>query len=52
MQAAVCGLKLGFGCVAIEDEFGEVGPQDYLRERFALTAEHIAAEVRRAVKQC
>ena len=51
VQAAVCGLKLGFGCVAIEDEFGEVGPQDYLRERFALTAEHIAAEVRRAVKQ-
>ncbi len=29
------------GCVAVEDEFGEVGPQDYLRTRFALTDEHI-----------
>ena len=32
--------------VAIEDEFGEVGPQDYLRKRFDLTAEHIARTVR------
>ena len=31
------------GYVAVEDEFGEVGPQDYLEKRFALTAEHIAA---------
>ena len=37
------------GCVAVEDEFGEVGPQDYLQKRFGLTAEHIAAEVRAAV---
>lgn len=51
VQAVVCGLKIGFGYVAVEDEYGEVGPQDYLRERFALTAEHIAAEVRRAAKQ-
>ena len=51
VQAAVCGLKIGFGCVAVGDEYGEVGPQEYLRERFALTAEHIAAEVRRAAKQ-
>ncbi len=29
------------GYVAVEDEFGEVGPQDYLRKRFDLTDEHI-----------
>lgn len=28
-------------CVAVEDEYGEVGPQDYLEQRFSLTAEHI-----------
>ena len=33
------------GYVAIEDEFGEVGPQDYLRQRFDLTAEHIVRQV-------
>ena len=29
--------------VAVEDSFGEVGPQKYLEERFGLTAQHIAA---------
>lgn len=29
------------GYVAVEDEFGEVGPVDYLAERFGLTVEHI-----------
>ena len=33
-------------CVAVEDEFGEVGPQSYLQERFGLTAEHIVSQVR------
>ena len=32
-------------CVAVEDEFGEVGPQGYLQKRFGLTAEHIAEQV-------
>jgi transketolase len=27
--------------VGVEDMFGEVGPVDYLAERFGLTAEHI-----------
>ena len=27
--------------VAVNDEFGEVGPQDYLQKRFGLTADHI-----------
>ena len=31
-------------CVAVEDEFGEVGPQGYLQKRFGLTAEHIAQQ--------
>lgn len=37
------------GRVAIEDEFGEVGPQTYLRERFDLTAEHIARVVKETI---
>lgn len=35
--------------VGVQDEFGEVGPVDYLRERFGLTAEHIAEAVRKAI---
>ena len=46
VQNAICGLSAKFGAVAIEDEFGEVGPQDYLRERFALTDEHIVQVVK------
>ncbi len=41
VQDAVCGMALKFGYVAVEDEFGEVGPQDYLRKRFDLTSDHI-----------
>ena len=37
------------GCVAVEDEFGEVGPQGYLQKRFGLTAEHIIAEAKAAI---
>ena len=33
-------------CVAVEDEFGEVGTQGYLQERFGLTAAHIEAQVK------
>ncbi|MGN0985671.1 MAG: transketolase family protein [Candidatus Enterenecus sp.] len=33
-------------CVAVEDQFGEVGPQGYLQERFGLTAEHIVSQVK------
>ena len=36
------------GYVAVEDRFGEVGPQDYLRSVFDLTDDHIVREV----KQC
>ena len=35
--------------VGVQDEFGEVGPVDYLRERFGLTKENISAAVHRAI---
>ncbi len=38
------------GYVAVEDEFGEVGPQEYLEERFGLTPERIVEEVRKTGK--
>ena len=37
------------GHVAVEDEFGEVGPVDYLAQRFGLTPEHIVAEVEKVI---
>jgi transketolase len=37
--------------VAVEDEFGEVGPQDYLQKRFGLTADHIVEKVKAVVKR-
>ena len=35
--------------VGVQDEFGEVGPQDYLMERFGLTAETIVKKAKKAV---
>lgn len=35
--------------VGVEDEFGEVGMEDFLRRRFDLTAEHIVRAVRAAM---
>lgn len=35
--------------VAVEDEYGEVGPQDYLEERFKLTSAHIIEKVKAAI---
>lgn len=37
------------GYVAVEDEFGEVGPQSYLRERFGLTDGHIVRAVKETI---
>ncbi len=37
--------------VAVEDEYGEVGPQDYLEERFGLTAEHIVKKVKKVIER-
>ena len=38
-----CRLKR----IGVEDEFGEVGTQEYLQERFKLTAGHIVSEVKK-----
>jgi len=35
--------------VGVEDEFGEVGTEDFLRERFRLTAEHIVEKALKAI---
>jgi len=35
--------------VGVQDEFGEVGPVSYLRERFGLTSENIAAAVEKVL---
>lgn len=40
-EALAAHYPVPAACVAVEDEFGEVGPQDYLQQRFGLTAEHI-----------
>ena len=45
--AAKCPTPVEY--VAVEDEFGEVGPQDYLEKRFGLTPEHIVEKVKAAV---
>lgn len=41
VSEALIGTPCKFHYVAVEDEFGEVGPQEYLRERFDLTDKHI-----------
>ncbi len=35
--------------VAVEDVYGEVGPQDYLRKAFDLTSDHIVRKVKKAI---
>lgn len=47
LLSAKCPVPVEY--VAVEDEFGEVGPQDYLEERFKLTAEHIVEKVKAAI---
>ena len=37
--------------VGVQDEFGEVGPQDYLQIRFGLTAENIVKKVERVLSR-
>jgi len=56
LYAAVCEA-LAFhhptpaACVAVEDEYGEVGPQDYLQQRFGLTKEHIVQVAQDLIKR-
>ena len=42
--AGACPTPVGY--VAVEDEFGEVGPTDYLAERFRLTPDHVVEVVK------
>ena len=46
VQDAIVDLGCKFGYVAIEDEYGQVGPQDFLREEYDLTDTHIAEVVK------
>lgn len=43
---AESGTRCRLSRIGVDDEFGEVGTQDWLAERFKLTAPHIAAAVR------
>lgn len=43
---AESGTVCRFARIGVDDEFGEVGTQDWLAERFGLTAPHIAGAVR------
>ncbi|HWQ05802.1 MAG TPA: transketolase C-terminal domain-containing protein [Feifaniaceae bacterium] len=56
LYSAVCECLAIKNCakidvVAVNDEFGEVGPQDYLQKRFGLTAEHIEACAKRLLSK-
>lgn len=44
-ECLAANFPVPMGRVAVEDEFGEVGPVDYLAERFGLTVEHIVQAV-------
>jgi len=48
-ECIVANAPVPVGYVAVEDEFGEVGPVDYLAERFGLTPEHIVEVVEKTV---
>ena len=50
-EALAANLPAPVEYVAVEDEFGEVGPQDYLQRCFGLTTEHIVEKARRALKR-
>lgn len=56
LYAAVCEvlsreLPTPSDCVAVNDEYGEVGPQDYLQKRFGLTAENIVDTAKKLLKK-
>jgi transketolase len=38
-------------CVAVNDQYGEVGPQDYLQQRFGLTAANIVSKAKELLKK-
>jgi transketolase len=44
------GLRCKFARIGIQNEFGEVGTQDYLVKRFGLTADNLIAKAREILK--
>lgn len=50
-EALALELPVPAEYVAVEDTYGEVGPQDYLRERFDLTCDHIVRKVKKAISR-
>lgn len=48
-EALCASFPVPLEYVAVEDEFGEVGPQNYLQQRFGLTAEHVYSAVKAAI---
>lgn len=46
VQDAIVDMGAKFGYVAVEDVFGQVGPQDYLRDEYKLTDNHIVEVVK------
>lgn len=56
LYAAVCEtlsrrLPTPADVVAVNDEYGEVGPQEYLQERFGLTSQHIVEVAKELLKR-
>ena len=49
LEALAEGCPVPAACVAVEDEFGEVGTQGYLQKRFGLTAAHIEEQVKAVI---
>lgn len=50
-EALAAYLPLPVEYVAVEDSYGQVGPQDYLREVYRLTDEHIVEKVKKVLKR-
>lgn len=48
-EALVGEIEVPIEYVAVEDVYGEVGPQDYLRTQFDLTCDNIVRKVKKAV---
>lgn len=50
-EALVTEIPVPVEYVAVEDVYGEVGPQDYLRTCFDLTSDHIVRKVKKAISR-
>ena len=48
-EVLVESLPVPMGRIGVKDEFGEVGPQSYLEERFALTAPFIVEKAKEVI---